>query len=173
LQHRTRAGRAQAAYRERVADELLDDAPERTRRLGALAVGLLGLVLVGGAVLRSTLPPPPLAVALAGLSGSTLEGDTFVRLNLSLQAEGARDVGDARLTIAGATSRGQHPARFDDDGRMTLQVDVTPACTSIEDGLTAGTLELSLRDERGRARDITLDVPAERSLERLLRYPCR
>jgi hypothetical protein len=163
----------QPAYGENVADELLDDAAERARRLGALAVGLLVLVLGGGAVLRSTLPPPPLAVAVADLSGSTLDGDSFVRLNLSLEASGVRDVGDARLTIAGSTQRGQHPARFDGDGRMTLQVDVTPTCAQVVDGLEAGTLDLSLRDEEGRTRQVRVAVPAESSLERLLRYRCR
>ncbi len=156
-----------------MADELVDDAPERARRLGAVAVGLLVLVLVGGAVLRSTLPPPPLAVVLAELSGSTLEGDTFVRLNLSLEAQGARDVGDAVLTIAGSTSRGQHPTRFDGDGQMTVQVDVTPTCAQIADRVDPGTLELSLHDEQGRPQQVRLEVPSEGSLERLLRYPCR
>ena len=131
------------------------------------------LVLAGGALLRSTLPPPPLAVDLAELSGSTLDGDSFVRLNLSLEATGARDLGDARLTIAGATQRGQHPARFDGDGRMTLQVDVTLTCAQVAAGVQTGVLDLSLHDQEGRAREVRLEVPAEGSLQRLLRYPCR
>ncbi|CAA9341518.1 MAG: hypothetical protein AVDCRST_MAG07-2398 [uncultured Frankineae bacterium] len=156
-----------------MADELVDDAAERSRRLGALAVGLLVLVLGGGAALRSTLPPPPLAVDLADLSGSTLAGDSFVRVNLSLRASGARDVGDARLTMAGATSRGQHPSRFDGDGRMTVQVDLTPACARLADGIGPGRLDLSLHDAQGRARQVRVAVPAEGSLDRLLRYRCR
>ena len=155
-----------------MADELVDDAAQRSRRLGALAVGLLVLLVAGGAVLRSTLPPPPLAVDLAGLSGSTLDGDSFVRLNLALQTTGARELGDARLTIAGATQLGQHPTRFDGDGRMTLQVDVTPTCTQVAEGVGAGRLDLSLQDAQGRARQVRLEVPAQGSLERLLRYRC-
>ena len=156
-----------------MADELVDDAAERVRLLGALGVGLLLLVLAGGAVLRSALPPPPLAVSVADLSGSTLDGDSFVRLNLSLQASGARDLDGASLTIAGSTQRGQHPTRFDGDGRVTVQVDVTPACASIVGGVGAGTLDLSLHDAQGRARQVRLEIPAEGSLERLLRYRCR
>ena len=168
-----RAGSAQRAYGGEVADVLVDDAAERGRRLWLLAGGLLACLLVGGAVLRSTLPPPPLAVSLAGLSGSALEGDSFVRINLSLRAEGVRDLGDARLTVAGASQRGQHPTRFDGDGRLTLQVDVTPACEAVAQEIGAGVLELSLHDAQGRARQVELAVPAEGQFERLLRYRCR
>jgi hypothetical protein len=156
-----------------VADELVDDAAERGRRLWLLAGSLLAGVLVGGAVLRSTLPPPPLAVSLADLSGSALDGDSFVRINLSLHAQGVRDLGDAHLTVAGASQRGQHPTRFDGDGRLTLQVDVTPACADIAQDIDAGVLELSLHDAQGRPRQVQLAVPAEGQLERLLRYRCR
>ena len=156
-----------------MADELLDDADERTRRLAALGAGLLLVVLAGGAALRSALPPAPPSVGLAGLSGSALDGESFVRLNLSLRAEGVRQLGDARLTVAGATARGQHPPAFDRRGRMTLQVDVTPACADVAAGATSGRLDLALRDEQGRSRQVRLDVPADGPLERLLRYRCR
>ena len=167
-------GLDKSAYGEQVADELLDDADERIPPDDALGAGpLLLVVLAGGAALRSALPPAPPSVGLAGLSGSALDGESFVRLNLSLRAEGVRQLGDAHLTVAGATARGQHPPAFDRRGRMTLQVDVTPACADVAAGATSGRLDLALRDEQGRSRQVRLDVPADGPLERLLRYRCR
>lgn len=156
-----------------MADELADDGGDRVRRLAAVAAALLLALLAGGAALRSTLPPAPLSVGLAGLSGSALEGESFVRLNLSLQARGVRDLGEARLTVAGASSRGQRLSAVDAEGRTTLQVDVTPACAQVAAGHTSGELELSLRDEQGQPRRVRLSVPADGPLERLLRYRCR
>ena len=150
---------------------LVDDAPRRLRRLGAVGGGLLLALVAGGAALRSTLPPPPLEVRVAGLSGTALRGESFIRLHVTLEQSGARDLEDAVLTVAGTTQRGQHPLAFD-DGRLTVQVDVTPTCTALADDLPAGVLDLRLHDASGDAREVRLDLPSDGQLERLLRYRC-
>ena len=161
----------QAAYRRAVADVLVDDAPRRLRRLGVVAGGLLVAVLGGAAALRSTLPPPPLEVELAGLSGTALRGESFVRLHLTLEASGARDLEEAVLSVAGTSRRGQHPTAFV-DGRLTVQLDLVPTCTAPQD-VAGGRLDLRLHDASGDARDVQLALPADAQLERLLRYRCR
>lgn len=155
-----------------MADELVDDATDRARRLAATAAGLLLVVLLGATALRSTLPPPPVTVDLAGVSGSALDGESFVRLHLSLRSDGVSDLGTAQLTVAGATQRGQHLSD-DGQGHLRLQVDVTPVCADVAAGRTAGQLDLDLRDELGRTRQVRLAVPADGPLDRLLRYRCR
>lgn len=154
-----------------MADVLVDDAPHRLRRLGLAGGALLLALVAGGAALRSTLPPPPLQVAVAGLTGTALQGESFVRLHLTLEASGARRLDDAVLTVAGTTQRGQHPSRFDGD-RATVQVDVTPVCASLRQDPAAGVLDLRLRDDAGAAREVRLALPADPRLERLLRYRC-
>jgi hypothetical protein len=155
-----------------VADVLVDDAPRRLRRLGAAGGGLLLALVAGGAALRSTLPPPPLEVRLVGLSGTALQGESFVRFHVTLEETGARDLQDALLTVGGTTQRGQHPTAFD-SGRLTVQVDVTPSCAAVRDGVSAGVLDLRLHDASGDARRVQVEVPADAQLERLLRYRCR
>lgn len=156
-----------------MADVLVDDAADRARRLAATGVGLLLVVLVGATILRSTLPPPPVVVDLAGVSGSALDGESFVRLHLLLRSDGVSDLGTAQLTVAGGTHGGQHLTAVDEDGVLRLQVDVTPVCTDVAAGRTAGRLDLELLDERGRSHEVRLAVPAEGPLDRLLRYRCR
>jgi len=155
-----------------VADVLVDDAPGRLRRLGAVVVGVLVALVAGGAALRSTLPPPPPDVRLTGLSGSALRGDSFLRLHLTLEASGARELEDAVLSVAGTTQRGRHPTAFD-GGRVTVQVDLVPDCASVQGDLAAGVLDLRLHDTSGNARQVQVEVPADAQLERLLRYRCR
>lgn len=150
---------------------LVDDAPGRLRRVAAVGGALLLALVAGAAALRSTLPPPPLEVRLAGVSGTALRGESFIRLHLTLEQSGARDLEDAVLTVAGTTQRGQHPTAFD-DGRMTVQVDLTPACTALRPDLAAGVLDLRLHDASGDARRVQVGVPADGQLERLLRYRC-
>ena len=150
---------------------LVDDAPRRLRWLGAVGGALLLAVVAGGAALRSTLPPPALDVRLAGLSGTALRGESFIRLHVTIEESGARDLQDAVLTVAGTTQRGQHPTAFD-DGRLTVQVDLTPRCASLQQDLAPGALDLRLRDASGDAREVRLDIPADAQLQRLLRYRC-
>lgn len=153
--------------------ELLDDgAHGRPRRVVAAGAALLAVLVAAGAALRSTLPPPPLQVALASLDGSALDGDSFVRLQVQLRGQGVRGLGDVQLTVAGVTERGLHPDVFDDDGRMTVQVDVTPACPEVAGGVRPGSLDLQVRDVDGALRRLQLPVPTRGSLERLLRYRC-
>ncbi len=153
---------------------LVDDAAQRLRRLSLVAGGVLVALVAGGAALRSTLPPRPLEVRSTGVSGTALQGEGFVRLNVTLEASGARELDDAVLTVAGVTQRGQHPPAFDDDdGRATVQLDLTPACASVPDDLADGVLELQLRDESGAAQRVQIAIPADSSLVRLLRYRCR
>ncbi len=154
-----------------MADVLVDDAPRRLRRLGAVAAGLLVALVAAGAALRSTLPPPPLEVRLAGLSGTALQGESFVRLHVTVEESGAGDLEDALLTVAGTTQRGQHPTAFD-GGRLTVQVDVTPLCASLQEGVAGGVLELRLHDASGDERQVQVDIPPDPRLERLLRYRC-
>jgi hypothetical protein len=154
-----------------VADVLVDDAPRRLRRLGMVGGALLVAVVAGGAALRSTLPPPPLEVRVTGVSGTALRGESFVRLHVTLEESGAQQLEDAVLTVAGTTQRGQHGAAFD-DGRLTVQVDLTPACASLQQDLAPGVLDLRLLDASGDARRVQLEVPAGDQLERLLRYRC-
>jgi hypothetical protein len=139
----------------------------------AAAAVLFALLVVGGTVLRSTLPPPPLQVALASLDGSALAGDSFVRLQVQLRGQGVQALGDVRLTVAGVTQRGLHAQAFDDDGRVTVQVDVTPACAALAGGVRPGSLHVQVRDTSGATRMLQLPVPTRGSLERLLRYRCR
>ncbi len=151
---------------------LVDDAPSRLRRVAAVGGALLLALVAGATALRSTLPPPPLDVRLAGVSGTALRGESFIRLHLTLEQSGARDLDDAVLTIAGTTQRGQHATAFD-DGRTTVQVDITPQCAGPQPDLATGVLDLRLHDASGDAREVTLGVPADGQLERLLRYRCR
>lgn len=151
---------------------LVDDAPRRLRRLGALGGALLLALVAGGAALRSRLPPPPLEIRLAGVSGTALRGESFIRLHVTLEQSGARDLEDAVLTIAGTTQRGQHPTAFD-GGRMTVQVDLTPMCATLPQDVAGGVLDLRLHDTSGDARQVQVDIPADARLERLLRYRCR
>ena len=154
-------------------DLLEQDAPGRARLLGLVAAGLLLAIAAGAAAVRSSLPPTPLTVQLSSLDGSALVGESFVRLQVQLQSTGAQGLGDARLTVAGATGRGLHRPGFDDQGRLTVQVDVTPDCATVAAGVPPGTLDLRVRDEDGGRRLVQLDVPTEGRLERLVRYRCR
>ena len=155
-----------------MADVLVDDEPRRTIRLGVVGGGLLLTLVAGGAALRSTLPPPALDVRLAGVSGTALRGESFVRLHVGVEHSGARGLEDAVLTVAGTTQRGSYPAAFDDDGRLTVQVDLAPVCASVQGDVAAGVLELRVLDESGDARQVALRIPADDRLERLLRYRC-
>ena len=152
---------------------LVDDASDRTRRVAVAGVVLLLGLAAGGAALRSTLPPEPLDVALASVSGTALQGESFVRLQLKLRSSGAQALGGAALTVAGTTQSGSHPPAFDGDGRLTVQVDVTPACEAVAAGVGTGQLDLEVRDDAGELRALRLDVPSAGRLERLLRYRCR
>ncbi len=164
-----------SAYRGGVAagaELLTDDAARRTRQVVGAAVALLALVVGGGAALRSTLPPPPLAVALSDLTGSALDGESFVRLDLSLRLSGVDALADGELTVAGTTASGLRLVR-DGDDRARVRVDLTPDCAQVDAGATGGELTLRLQDADGDPRSLLVDVPADGPLERLLRYRCR
>lgn len=153
--------------------DLLDDAAsDRARWPWALGGVLLLAAVTCGAAVRSALPPPPLAVALTHLDGTTLSGDSFVRLHVQLRTSGVRTLGDVRLTLGGTTQRGVSPRGLDDDGRTTVQVELSPACGTVTVGVGTGLLEVELRDDEGRDRTVRLDVPTDPRLQRLLRYPC-
>jgi hypothetical protein len=154
-----------------VADVLVDDAPPRLHRLALVCGGLLVALVAGAGALRSTLPPPPLEVRIAGLSGTALKGESFVRLHVVLEQSGARTLDEAVLSVAGTRQRGQHATTFD-DGRLTVQVDVVPACASLLPEVAAGVLDLRVHDASGDARRVRLSLPADGQLERLLRYRC-
>ena len=154
-----------------MADVLVDDAARRSRRLAAVGGAVL-LTLVGGAAaLRSTLPPPPLELRLAGVTGTALQGESFVRLNLTLEQSGVQDLEEAVLTVAGTTERGLRPTTVA-DGRMTVQIDVSPPCAALLPGLAPGVLALRLTDAAGERRQVAVHVPADEQLVRLLHHRC-
>lgn len=153
--------------------DVLDADPRRGSPVLILAAFLLLAVVTGGAVLYDR-PPAPLRLRVEQLDGSALRDESFVRLHVQLEAEGASGLGEVRLRLAGADSLGQHPARFDDRGRATVQVDITPRCAQVADGLLpTGSLAVQVRDSAGRPRLVELPVPTGGQLERLVRYRCR
>ena len=164
-------GGAQAAYGRAVADVLVDDAPGRTRRLAVVGGALLLALVAGAALLRSTLPPPPVELRLAEVTGTALQGDSFVRLDLRLEQSGVRDLEEAVLTVAGTVERGQRPTTFS-DGRMTVQIDVSPPCAALLPSAAPAVLDLRLHDEAGDLRQVAVDVPVDEEFQRLLRYRC-
>jgi len=64
---------------------------------------------------------------------------------MTLEESGAGDVEDAVLTVAGTTQRGQHPTAFT-EGRLTVQVDLTPSCASLQEGVADAGVERLLHD---------------------------
>ena len=154
-----------------MADVLVDDAPSRTRRLAVVGGALLLALVAGGALLRSTLPPPPVELRLAEVTGTALQGDSFVRLNLRLEQSGVRDLQEAVLTVAGTVERGSRPSTVS-DGRMTVQIDVSPPCASLLQSAGPAVLDLRLHDEAGDLRQVAVDVPVDEEFQRLLRYRC-
>ena len=154
-----------------LVEVLRDDAPAAGRRLAVVGAGLLVALVGGGAWLRSTLPPPPLAVSLASVSGTALEGDGFVRVVLELEAEGARSLAEAQLTVAGTTEPGRQLGEFDGGGVKVL-VDVTPECAAVAAGGPPAELLLDVRTETGERRRLVLVVPPDGPLERLVQHRC-
>ena len=153
--------------------DVLDADPRRGSPVLILAAFLLLAVVTGGAVLYDR-PPAPLRLRVEQLDGSALRDESFVRLHVQLEAEGASGLGEVRLRLAGADSLGQHPPRFDDRGRATVQVDITPRCAQVADGLLpTGSLAVQVQDSAGRPRLVELPVPTGGQLERLVRYRCR
>ena len=161
----------QAAYRRAVTDVLVDDAGRRWRSSAAVGGAVLLALVVGAAALRGTLPPPPLELRLEGVTGTALQGESFVRLNVALEQSGVRDLEEAVLTVAGSRERGLRPTTVG-DGRMTVQIDVSPPCASLVPDLAPGVLALRLHDDAGELRQVTVAIPADEQLERLLRYRC-
>lgn len=151
---------------------LVDDAADRTRRVGLAGVVLLVAVTAAGAALRSTLPPEPLDVQLVSWSATALRDERFVRVQLRLQASGAQSLGRATFRVAGSTDTARHLRAFDGDGRMTVQVDVVPVCAAVEAGVGTGQLDLELRDDAGDTQSLVMDMPFTLRLERLLRSRC-
>jgi hypothetical protein len=154
-----------------VTDVLVDDARGRSRSLALVGGAVLVALVAGAAALRSTLPPPELELRLDGVTGTALQGESFVRLNLALEQSGVRELEEAVLTVAGTTERGQRPTTLH-DGRMTVQIDVSPPCAALLQDLAPGVLDLRLHDASGDVRQVAVDVPADEQLVRLLRYRC-
>jgi len=153
--------------------DVLDADPRSGSQAVVVAAALLLTVVAAGTALRDR-SPAPLLIRLEQLDGSALRDESFVRLHVQLEAEGASGLGEVRLRLAGADSLGQHPAGFDDRGRVLVQVDLTPRCGLVaEDLLPTGSLAVQVRDSEGHRRLIELPVPTEGQLERLVRYRCR
>lgn len=153
--------------------DVLDADPRGGSRAVAVTAALLVAVVAAGTALRDR-SPAPLLLRLEQVDGSALRDDSFVRLHVQLEAEGASGLGQVRLRLAGADSVGQHAPGFDDRGRAVVQVDLTPRCGSVsEDLLPTGSLAVQVRDSEGERRFVELPVPTSGQLERLVRYRCR
>lgn len=152
---------------------MLDVVPRGRLPWGPLAAGagLLAL-LVGVVLVLPEGPPGPLAVRVLSLDGSALRGEAFVRLQLGVQADGARELGEVRMALAGSSSLGQSPEGLDDDGRATVQVDLVPPCPLDPADLARGTLQLTVVDDGGASRQVEVPLPRGGPLERLVRYRC-
>ncbi len=135
-----------------------------------VAAGVLALTVGVLAVLRDG-PPAPLQVRVESLDGSALRGETFVRLQLDVRTEGAAELGEVRLLLAGVRALGLSPDGLD-DGRATVQVDLVPACPRAVTELAAAALEVTVVDDAGRDRTVLVDLPDDGPLERLVRYRC-
>ncbi len=154
---------------------MLEADPGSGRRALALVGALLLVLVATGVVVRKT-PPPPLTLTVEQLEGSALSHQSFVRLWIRLAAVGASRVDGVRLNVAGVEQPGQHPRTLD-DGRVTVQIDLTPRCDELSVGtpsgsLPEGTLDVVVRDVDGQERLVQLPVPTEGPLERLVRYRC-
>lgn len=155
---------------------MLEADPVGTRPALVVVGALLLALVVTGAIVRQS-PPPPLTVTLEKLEGSALSHQSFVRLWIRLGAVGATGVDDVRLQVAGTDSPGQHPRTLDDDGRVTVRIDLVPRCDApsvgaASSGLPEGTLAVRVRDLEGAERSVQLPVPTDGALERLVRYRC-
>ena len=152
-------------------DVLVAEPSRRVSRRGStLVLTLLVGAVAAGAVLREG-PAAPLQVSLVSLDGSALQGESFVRLQLGVRADGARALGQVRLLLAGTSAPGLSPDGLD-GGRATVQVDVVPTCPLAEQAVGDASLEVGVVDEDGRARTVRLPLPDDGPFERLVRYRC-
>lgn len=152
---------------------MLDADPPRASPI-LIVAGVLLLAMITTSVFLRDRPPAPLRLDVEQLVGSALRDESFVRLHVQLEAEGASGLGQVRLRLAGADARGRGPSRFDDSGRATVQVDFIPRCGQVSPvALPTGLLAISVRDSTGKPRLLELPVPTEGQIERLVRYRCR
>ena len=151
-------------------DVLAVEPSGRVSRARAVALGLLLGAVVAGAVLRDE-EPAPLQVSLVSLDGSALRGDSFVRLQLGLRADGARALDQVRLVLADASAPGLSPHGLD-QGRATVQVDLVPTCPQAMQAVPDASLEVRVVDTEDRSRTVRLPLPDDGPLERLVRYRC-
>ncbi|MCW2614024.1 MAG: hypothetical protein JWN08_1018 [Frankiales bacterium] len=152
---------------------MLDVAPAGRLPGGPLvAGGALLLALVGTALVLPEGAPGPLDVRLRSLDGSALRGEAFVRLNVGVQADGVRELGEVRLSLAGTSALGSAVEGLHDDGTATVQVDLVPNCPAAVEALASGTLDVNVVDDRGRSRLVQLPLPTDGPLERLVRFRC-
>ena len=155
---------------------MLDADPHDSRRALVVGACLVAALLAAGGLVKAQ-PPTPLSIRLERVEGSALAEDSFVRLQVGIRATdaGGLRLGEVRLRLAGAQGLGTHEARFDARGRAVVQVDLTPRCPEVvgtPDGLPDGSLDLEVRDGAGATRRLSLPVPPEGQLERLVRYRC-
>ena len=137
----------------------------------ALVAGAVVLLLVAAGALLRDGPPGPLQVRLASLDGSALRGEAFVRLQLGVQVDGARELGEVRLVLAGTSALGLSPGGLA-DGRATVQVDLVPPCPQALQAYVDAALDVTVVDRAGRSRDVRLALPDAGPLARLGRFRC-
>ena len=147
------------------------------RVLVAAAVTLLApLLLLGAVALLRDGPPVPLEVRLSSLDGSALRGESFVRLQLGVSVEGARQLDEVRMVLGGTSALGSLPAgRSPDgltDGEATVQVDLVPPCPQSLQAYVDAVLAVTLVDDAGRSREVRLALPDDGPFERLVRFRC-
>ena len=175
--HKTQAFLAIPLYRRRVQDVLVAEPEPGTgpsRR--ALVAAAVALLLLGAATVRRDGPPVPLQVRLASLDGSALRGESFVRLQVGLNIEGARQLDGARMLLAGTNALGLSPDGLSPDGltdgEATVQVDLVPPCPQSLQAYVDAVLAVTLVDDAGESREVRLALPDDGPFERLVRFRC-
>ena len=145
------------------------------RQALAAAAGAL-LLLIGAATVLRDGPPVPLEVRLASLDGSALRGESFVRLQLGVSVEGATQLDEARMVLAGTSALGLSPDGLSpdglSDGEATVQVDLVPPCPQSLQAYVDAVLAVTLVDDAGESREVRLALPDDGPFERLVRFRC-
>lgn len=137
----------------------------------ALVAGVALLLLLSTALLLRDGPAVPVDVRLSSLDGSALRGESFLRLQLGMQVDGARELGEVRVVLAGTSALGLSPDGLS-DGEATVQVDLVPPCPQSLAAYVDAELAVTVVDDAGRSRAVRLALPDDGPFERLVRYRC-
>ena len=136
-----------------------------------VAAAVVLLLLLGAVTLLRDGPPVPLEVRLVSLDGSALRGESFVRLQLGVSVEGARQLGEVRMVLGGTSALGLSPDGLS-GGEATVQVDLVPRCPQSLQAYVDAVLAVTLVDDAGESREVRLALPDDGPFERLVRFRC-